>query len=307
MNQHSDTNRHLMKATYQRNMIMAQLVVIGLCGVALLVSYIADQARPARDPHARVIESSVAIRDTSIIERDSTRHAQHLLPLFNPFARRHEGFLGFATLRLVPDEPSPVSAPTPMAILVPEVVPDEFNVSYSLTPGADTGLFLPEGVRLSPFLPADTSHKSVNLPVRLVHSVKPKVPPIATWNNKDGYVEVLLFVDSLGNQQHFSCRKLRQTEASGPAFTLSVVVKGEKTGSLEFYVDSRENNLLYVNLVERPKDYHFADYLMGVLPQWTFAPAVRDSRPVSSFVIIQYRFCRESDPDCHELLLRSVS
>jgi hypothetical protein len=296
-----------MKVTYQRNMIMAQLVVIGLCGLVLLGSYVADQAQPARDCHVRVIESSVVIRDTSIIKRDSIRHARHMLPRFNPFAYRHEGFIGFATLRPVSAEPRPVSAPEPVAVLVPEVVPDEFNVSYSLRSGADTGVFLPEGVRLSQFLPADTSHNSVNLPVRLIHSVKPKVPPIATWNDKEGYVEVLLLVDSLGNQQHFSCRKHRPPQASGPAFSLDVLGKGGKTGSLEFYVDQRENNLLYVNLAERPRDYHFADYLMGVLPQWTFAPAVRNSRPVASFVIVQYRFCRGADPDCQDLLLRSVS
>jgi hypothetical protein len=34
-------------------MIMAQLVVIGLCGLALLVSYVDDQARPAHRTYCR--------------------------------------------------------------------------------------------------------------------------------------------------------------------------------------------------------------------------------------------------------------
>ncbi len=40
-------------ADRQRNMIMAQLVVIGLCGLALLVSYVDDQARPAHRTYCR--------------------------------------------------------------------------------------------------------------------------------------------------------------------------------------------------------------------------------------------------------------
>ena len=304
-----DINRHRMKATYQRNLLVANVIVMGVICVAATALVIVERLDDAVAWGGQIYGSRRHDAD-SIVVREEHR-AVRALPSLNPSGRRHDGFLGLVTLRTPEIEPPAVAVPASALGIAnqPAMTDDtEIYTGDSLIIGTGAGDLLMEEEMMVydtevEIEPEDTTCKPTDLPVRVVHKVSPKVPPLAEWNEKEGYVEVLLLVDSAGKPGHFSCRNKDGDSGAAVVFELEAVLKNNDRARLQFYVNPHQNDLLYVSLEERPREYHFADYLLEVLPEWRFAPAIREGRPVASFVIIQYRFCLSGDPDCQEYLL----
>ncbi len=304
----TDINRHRMKACYQPNLLKANLIVIAVIG--LLVGGHTLWHRPPdgtqRATTPRMLDSRIMIQDTSQVSHDTTRSAVRSLPSLNPYANRHEKFLGFIRLEPIRIAPEPVVTPPPIYVDEPQIddIPDLGVVSYALSEGSDTGVFLPETVDIPAYVPPgeDPADRPtpVSRSVRVVYSPKAKVPPIAEMNEKEGYVEVLMLIGVDGKPAYFSCREPDGAPTDGPLFELEVVLKNKQQATLQFYL-SDHNTLEYVTVEETPKEYHFAEYLLQVLPEWEFEPAIRDGQPIPSFVLIQYHFCRPSDDDCQEL------
>lgn len=304
----TDINRFRMKASYQRNMLLANAVVWLLVIVGVVGYYLSD--RPPDDVRSvaepRMLDSRIVIQDSSQVSHDTTHAAVRSLPSLNPYATRHEGFMGF--IRLEPKRKvaeQVVKIPEPIYAMEPDLdaIPDLDLTSYALSEGTDTGVFLPEVIDVPAFTPS-VSPPPLSRLVMVIDCLPAEVPPIAEMNGKAGYVEILLLIGKDGKPESFSCRTPDGTSTDGPVFELDVVLKNNQQATLQFYI-SGHNTLQYVTVQETPKDYYFARNLLKVLPQWQFAPAIRDGQPIESFVLVQYHFCRSGDQDCQELSVRS--
>ena len=303
-----------LQTKYQRNMSYSLLCTTGIAlGVAFLIFGMDNGIE--RPMSLVYINDITADTSVSVHRKQDVRPAKTMLAAMNPYAKEHQGFMGFVTLR--PQAQAPERAvPKPMAAqAVPEdLTGDDTIFSYSPVAGDDTGLFVGGGGTINALevgLPdmGDGPGMRINRPVTLVYSPNPNIPPLAEMDEKEGYVEVLLLINPRGEPEFFSCRSKQDSAASaGPVFELEVVLRNQDKTTLQFYIDRSDNSnsLLYVKLEEKPKEYHFAENRLEVLPKWKFSPAVRNGQPVSSFVVIQYHYCNSSDPDCQQLLLKSV-
>ena len=308
---HTDINRCRLKASYQPNMMLAQLGALGLIITAVVGLLVFDRSPNTVEGQLLLFHAQRSSPDGKGADEISWAKEGRMKRL-NPFAPTHRGFMGFVNLRPQPAglDQMNILRPNLHDQLTDAVAEESTDLSFSPEVGKDTGVFFAgyAGTAGDQFPATDDLPILLkSRPVTLIHSVQPQVPPIAKWNDKEGYVEVLLLVDSTGRPEFFSCNQKTDRTVSEPVFELEAVLKNHDRATLEFYVSPGENNLLYVKLQETPEDYHFASYLLKVLPQWKFAPAIRDGKPVSSFVIIQYRFCYDSNPDCQRLLLKSIS
>lgn len=309
----SMAHRYYARATYQRNMLIAQLAVIIIAGAAVIGIWLSD-THGDLPSNAATAEGPGGPGDSDVTAPEAKAGTPYMT-LLNPFAGEHAGFLGFDNLRITASLPVPIPISQPETVDgYDDVIFDRTDVlAYSSDVDADVGYYPSIGTAVGggnsfEVLPDTTSPVRTSRPVMVIGRVRPKVPPIARWNDKEGYVEILLLIDSTGQASQFSCRPRTGFTASGePVFELEATLKNGRQATLEFYIDATRNDLLYVQLQEQPKEYHFAEYLLDVLPQWKFAPAICNGRPVSSFVVLQYRFCRESELDCKRLLLKSLS
>jgi hypothetical protein len=307
---YTDINRRFLKASYQPNMIRAQLCSIGFLVLVAVLIVVLDKAPLSVTEQYRIIQFQMPGKHGSIGE--TARGTVWRGPGKSMNVPLRAGFLGFTN-------PHPQPAVMPSVIPIPvaddespydkigggELFPNSGNGNdetggsvFGFYGSGDDGLGLPD---------TDLPILLKNRPVTLIHSVQPQIPPIAKWDGREGYVEILMLVDSTGEPEYFSCGLTGSGVGSGPNLELEATSKNSGPVTLNFYVGRESNSLLYVKLKETPDEYHFADYLLQVLPEWKFAPAIRDGRPISSFVIVQYRFCYGSNPDCQRLLLKSIS
>lgn len=295
-------------------MLKAQLIVLLLVGALVGGYHLSDQGTlTSTEEQSRTLDSRVFVQDTNGVDHDTTRSAIRSLPHLNPYARNHDGFLGFIRLEPKMTLPEPVVIPQPVYTDETDIddIPDLGIASYALEEGNDTGVFLPELVDIPPHQFVDESAKQdttlFSRPVMVIHKIQPDVPPVAEMNEKEGYVEILMLVDKQGNPGNFFCRTPTDEDVAGPVLELTVVLKNNSHATLQFFINDHDNTLRYVIIEERPKDYYFADYLLKVLPQWRFAPAIKDGQPVESFVLVQYHFCRSDDENCKEFFLKTYS
>lgn len=293
-----------LQKVYQRNMLWALMLTLVLAILCCLWTL-------TLPPEPSAVEGFAGKRplSTQLENRDDLSSgvvAGTGVPLaMNPYVGRHAGFLGFANLRprqrshhvslITPAMPSPdlFSSDGPSVLLGGlKSIETAHIAGQPVGPSSDqSGFFI------------DTTVDAPTRPVRLIHVVHPRVPPIAQWNEKEGYVEVLLLVDRTGMPRRFSCRANPPDAPPGPVFEIETRATGRQPARLQFYVALRDNSLLYVRLTEEPREYHFADYLLEVLPHWRFAPAIRDGQPVEQFVVVQYWYCDPDDPNCREIIV----
>lgn len=206
--------------------------------------YLSDRpADTAVSDAPQILDSRLVIQDTTVIKHDTTREAIRSLPALNPYARQHEGFLGF--IRLEPKHATPDPVLIPLPIYADEsIVDDTFDqhiVSYSLSEGSDTGIFLPEEFLVSAFegLSDTTNLKLMNCPAQRISGDLPKVPPVAEMNRKEGYVEILMLVDQEGRPGFFSCRDGSEADPNALIFQLEVVLKNNTQATLQFSLINR--------------------------------------------------------------------
>ena len=295
-----------LQTTYQRNLLCGTAVVIVLSAASAF--WLTSLGRKVTAPFRVTRIEHIAVNDSSAVVREE-HAAVTALARLNPYLNRHRGFFGFVNLVSARAADIPVVTPPAVVTSNPELTVEspDFPPSYSPIPGDDTGLFLPPNAALAPLDFDDQPHPPVTRPVQLIREIPPDIPSVAQWDNRQGYVEILMLVDSDGRPGYFSCRQKSAAEATGPAFELDIVLTDSSRATIEFFIDDRVNSLKYVELQERPRGYYFAEYLLKVLPEWRFAPAVRDGVPVASFVVVQYMFCLQSDPNCPSLQIKPVS
>lgn len=296
-----------MKAAYQRNMVIGQIVatILIVLPMWILTSFSTTPESRSRQTikNIRTIETLDKLPRTLWIV-PPRRNVPNRPRTLNSF----RGQIG-AKITIIPDNnsaPRPVQ-PTPEIYsldLTPVAIDD--NISVSDLYSGDTGAYLPEDA----FYTFD-NEPDVTAPVGLtrapvvIHRVRPDIPITAVSMGIGGEVDVLMLIDPTGRPANFAVHAL-DTDASddsGPEFILDVVRADGSRSSLEFYIDPQKNDLLYVTLKDDPADFKFAKYLHQVLPEWRFSPALREGIPVYCFVHIHYCFCAPGDEDCSEITL----
>jgi hypothetical protein len=238
-------------------------------------------------------------------DKSAPREARRSYSL-NPYERQHKGFLGFRGFHVIDESPEqPPVQPPRVSTRDLNVLELDTALSYSdLESDTGIGVYEPQ---IADYLPedADTSPgAAVNRDVELIAKVLPKVPFMAKENNRVGYVEVLLYVDSTGAVSPYAAAPQPLNDSSG--LCLEFVMKDGRTARLRFYVDSNDavNTCQYLVVKEDPREYGFAKNLTDVLPGWVFSPKIKDSRPVGTFVRICFHFCdQRKELDCFRLFL----
>jgi hypothetical protein len=230
-----------------------------------------------------------------------------------------DGFLGFTEIR-----PATEAIPEVVHQVPPEIyalkdedlfVPDQ-PISFSPIDGKSDTIVIPRDIDLvrtkvpseiltvADIIPdiEEPKQELVNREPTLVYKVLPKVPPSAEMMGIGGHVDVLLLLGPDGNPVGYSAHA-EDTVSTEVEYVYDVVLKDGRRATLEFYVSSTDNQLMYVTLEEEPKEFKFAEYLYQELPKWKFSPAIRDSKPVYAFVRLRFNYCAPGDVDCQAVEL----
>ncbi len=269
------SSRHRMKASYQLNMVLAQVCVVVLVALAVVALEFVDS--PVGPPQRQgQLPPEHGVRKRFLPEIPKYPHDSWRVPFRHRRYGSHEGFLGYVRLR-------PTSA-TPVAVTLPsQVVASE---SAIIGPGEDNPAAGPEGWGregsfgpgvddwLEPALPdPPTSVRSLNRPIGVVRRVDPEYPYVAREANKEGEIIVLVYVDSVGELSTF------------PDW-----LQGDGIQTLEHTVNGKPRTLSYA-VRESSPGWFFAANFLKVLPQWRFVPRVSDSQPVGAPLRIKYTYC----------------
>jgi hypothetical protein len=244
------------------------MVCLGL-GVGIRVLDRAGKADAGR------IVTGIYIPDTSVVVRED-HPAVRLVNVLNPYAQRHEGFLGFVDLRPVRSLRRPHPVPPPIVSDDAEAgEPEDMTVySFSPTAGIDTGIYVAPGDDIIfGASGSEPRREVVNRQIEVVVRVDPEYPLVARNAGKEGEIIALVYIDTTGELGLF------------PDW-----ITGEEIRTLEFAVNGRRKSANYA-LYEDPTGWFFADNFLKVLPGWRFVPRIEDSRPVASLLRIRYHFC----------------
>ncbi|MEW5796882.1 MAG: hypothetical protein AB1772_11055 [Candidatus Zixiibacteriota bacterium] len=291
-----------LKSKYQRNMLVSLGIVTGLA-VVLAVGVMFSQ------PVQSVRETEVtpqADRTVQVVEPDhgesmAARRSHGL----NPYQGKHKGFAGFRGYNIIPDAPAMVHVQLPK-LVTRDVVPTDADLPLDSI-GSKNDTISEYAQDLTDYLPEDADmvpKRVVNREVELVTNVLPDVPWLAKDRDREGYVEVLMYVDSTGKSSPYSVTPQALDDSSG--FFLDCVTKDGQTTRLHFFVNPviDSNTLQYLIIKEEPREYGFAKNLTDVLPRWVFSPKIKDNQPVGTFVKIGFHYCDlEKDLDCMRITL----
>jgi len=294
------------RASYQRSYIPAYLL-IGTVVVALVFGLRSGEPTIVTLNDARpitVVDMYVPNKETADTS-ETLPGAKQNVP---KYVQHGSGFLGFIDLR-----PRDVALPDPLTTVPSEIYavdpPILFNeeepISFSPVEGDEDTVVIPADADYvwTEFEKASNDRpEPVNHGVVLIHKVSPAVPPSAEMMGLGGYAEILMLIDKDGNPANYSVRQ-EDSAYTYPEFHLDCVLDDGTKATLKFYVDAQNNKLRYVTIKEDPKEFKFAEYVLAVLPDWRFAPAIKDSEPVDAFVRIGINFCLPDDEDCVEIVL----
>lgn len=187
-------------------------------------------------------------------------------------------------LRIIPDGPVvPVPAVPPPKVYTQELAPDivDSDISISDLDEGVTGAYIPEDGVYSFEDNVDTPTEPINRPSTVLTKVDPEYPRVAEDAGKEGQVVFILPIDAAGYKSVFPDDLSRDFEK-----------RGYRVQTLEYEVAGgvkREFDVVIAK--EEPADWFFASNLLRVISQWTFTPWIEDSKPVSAFMTIRYRYC----------------
>lgn len=300
-----------MKQCYQPNMLKSIGVVTFIAIVTGVVIRMSSSSLPqaAGDPAKRRAENQVHVSQT---EKPVEKARQQFGGL-NPYQKQHQGFAGFNGYKIAHDAPEvrPEKPPTVYALKPTDAGIQSDVTSYADVPGDSVGIGLPTLDSFDAIPPAaDTvTQKFANQPLELISRKLPEIPWLAQENEREGHVDVLIYVDEHGKPAPYAFRATTQKDSSG-AYFLDVRTSNGEEARLSFFIDSSGtgNDLLCLVIKEEPTEYSFAKNLTAVLPEWTFKPRIVNSKPVGSFVIVGFNYCVPSrHPEgCPEITLSST-
>lgn len=293
-----------LKAKYQRNMLLS----MGVVTINALLLALGIKFGGATQPHDEAAVSNPQSDLTvEVVEPDmgESRPARQSHGL-NPYEGTHKGFAGFTGYKIIPD------VPTLAKVVLPQVItnkPDPIIVdtTFSYANIEDDTEVVELGSPVADYLPNDIDglpKRVVNREVELITNTLPDVPWIAKENDRGGYVEVLMYIDSTGKTRPYSAVAQSLNDSTG--FFLDFVTKDGRSARLRFFVSpvADSNTCQYLVVKEEPRDYGFAKNLTDVLPKWVFSPKVEGNRPVGTFVRVAFNFCdSKTEMDCQRFAL----
>lgn len=300
-----------LKRCHQPNMLKA-LGSVTFVAIAIGITMrLTDSGVPqsTMDPAKRRAENQVHV---SQVEKPVEKARQQFGSL-NPYQKQHQGFAGFNGYKVTHDAPEvrPEKPPKVYALKPSELAVPSDDASYADVPGDSIGIGLPtlDTAELLPPVIDTFTQKYANQPLELISKKPPVIPWLAQDNEREGRVDVLIYVDTEGKPALYAYRpSVAETDAND--FSIDVILKNKQKARLSFYVDpeNKENQLLCLVVKEDPTDYSFADNLTAVLPEWRFRPRIVNSKPVGTFVIVSFNYCIASKhPEgCPEITLSTL-
>lgn len=273
------SSRHQLKASYQRNMMIGMLGAIVL--FVLPVCYFSWQSAP--EPVSPLTFQNIYVQDRTVMTPPSASPTKRNVGGRTQLMQGFKGQFGIK-LRIIPDRailPKPaVPAPKVFVQELPPVLTDSDLSISNLFEGA-AGPYVPDDALYSFKSGVDTPAEPVNRACTVLTKVDPEYPRVAEDAGKEGHVIVILSIDAGGNKSTFPDDLCRDFEK-----------RGYRIKTIEYDVGGGINREFDVVVVkEEPADWFFASNLLRVIPQWTFTSWIKDSRPVSSFLTIRYRYC----------------
>ncbi len=227
--------------------------------------------------------SNLVISDRDRIE-PTNKPARVTVGGLNPYALSHDGFLGFLDLR-PENKASVLTAEEPEIYLRrhPPLEADE-DLSFSINEGEGEGIYITDDyATAAPPVGPQAERTPLTRDVVVVRRIDPEYPFVARADGKEGNITVLVYIDSTGELTIF------------PDW-----VGGDGIQTLEYTTGSTRSIINYA-VKEEPPGWFFAQSFIKVLPEWVFAPSIRDGRPISSMLRIKYRFCLGSNCLRYEL------
>lgn len=272
---------HEQKNKYQRNMLFG----LGMCvmlslGFGLWVRSLDGSTPRSASP---TVVPNLVTPDRDLVE-PSEKPAMVAVGGINPYAIAHDGFLGFVNLRPVCQAPELIAERPD--VYDPDLAPlgIDSTPSFSTVEGDEEGLFLPEEYTIADaYLPPENVRPPVTRQVQVVYKPDPEYPFVARDAGKEGNITVLVYIDSAGELTTF------------PDW-----IGGEEIQTFEYMVGSARRIVNYA-VKEEPPGWFFAKNFLKVLPEWVFAPSIRNGKPVSSLLRIKYNFCLGSNCLRYEL------
>ncbi|MFZ2541771.1 MAG: hypothetical protein WAW75_08360 [Gallionella sp.] len=245
--------------------VSALFIAIG-AGVLLL-----PHSEQIQTFHSQVLPGDVGGDTTAIFPRSG---GPPPLDMLNPYRGRHEGFQGFVNIRPVPELVIPLPLPQDKKAHELAQLDEKDLPSDPVMAGSDT-VVTPIDHSEAGFIPAtkEPQQELLTRDVQVLNRVDPEYPFVAREAYKEGKINVLVYIDSLGNLTTF------------PDW-----IAGETIKTLTFKLDGSIIKFNYA-IKEDPQDWFFGKNFLEVLPKWKFIPGIKEGKPVNTLLNIKYTFC----------------
>jgi len=276
------------KASYQRVIITTYVFLTLLALVTIL------ESRPDTTATIRTdTERSITAADLHFLDRRTTDKLLGAVCNVPP-VNRLEGFLGFRTITPDGDDLDlDINSTIPFdlySIMDEDFYIPEDPISFSPEEGEGYRIEIPQNTGFYWHeRDSDDEPQGISRGVAWVRKVKPDVPPSARMMGAEGYVEILLLIDERGRHSGYSVHK-EDTIYTYPECALRCTLEDGSVAVLEFYVEETNNDLMYVTIKEEPTGYRFAEYVHMVLSENVFSPAIKNGKPMASFVRLGFYF-----------------
>lgn len=265
-----------LKRSYQRNLTLATLSVLGLVAVILGISWAAgglDRDEMVtitrRDVDRTVHVTTAMMQPPKPVKRSVTA----------PKPKQPKDLGITDKIQVAPDAPEPMPIDSQLVYSDTSTASGDSVQSYSDLIG-DSGV----GVYPPASLPVATPDTQSVVPCSVILAVPPEYPWVARERKKEGVAGLIVCIDETGKVSLFPDDVTKAFQAKH----LTVEKASAK-------VDGQKRTFNYVVTMEDPPGWFFAKKVADILPQWVFAPSTVDGQVVKSLVPIGHAFCLTGD------------
>jgi len=279
MHTYIEDNRYRMKAGYQRNLLVAELVVVLLIGGPFFLWGLLSRSQSIPND---VVYSNIHVDPLSVSPADTKPTRRNVSGRAHDLANFH-GEIGIK-VKIIPDYPSPIIIPKqqPHVYLATELAPAvDSNISVADLTDAYFGPYVPMSADyMFTDLEEPESPTDGIVPCSVLVAKQPEYPVVAREQNKEGVAGLIVCIDESGKATLFPdeiMQAFREKQYSVERMT--VKIEGKKC------------SFNYVVTYEQPSGYFFAKKVAEAVPKWTFAPSLVNGQPTKSLLPIGHAFC----------------
>lgn len=261
-----------LKRSYQRNLLLANLSVLGLVALMLAIAWVTGglNSQEIMTITRRDVDRSVHVI-TAMME--PPKPVRRNVTASKPEAPKDLWIMD--KIRIVTNAPEPIPFDSTPVYSDTSTERHDSTQSYSdLIGDRGIGVYPPANV------PSNSITEPDIVPCSVLVAVKPEYPWVARDRKKEGVAGLIVCIGVSGKVTLFSAEVIQEFQSNH----LTV----EK---MTVEVDGRKCTFNYVVTIEEPKGWFFAKKVAEVLPKWVFAPSKIDGEVVASLIPIGHAFC----------------